>query len=61
VRDEVQSHLDFFVEDLAAAETTVLATGANQIRPSAERRSCLVFADPARHPFCLSTWDLLGN
>jgi catechol 2,3-dioxygenase-like lactoylglutathione lyase family enzyme len=53
----VQMHLDFYVDDLAAAEARVLAAGATKydVQPNAEH--CLVFADPAGHPFCLSTWD----
>lgn len=50
-------HLDFYVDDLAAAEARVLAAGATkyEFQPNAEH--CLVYADPTGHPFCLSTWD----
>jgi len=52
-------HLDFFVDDLTATEARVLAAGATKydFQPNAEH--CVVFADPAGHPFCLSTWDEL--
>jgi len=50
-------HLDFLVDDLAAAEARVLAAGGTRFafQPNAEH--CLVFADPAGHPFCLTLWD----
>jgi len=53
----MQMHLDFYVDDLPAAEARVLAAGATryEVQPNADH--CLVFADPAGHPFCLSTWD----
>lgn len=53
-----QLHLDFFVTDLAATEMRVLAAGATRfdIQPNSDH--CFVYADPAGHPFCLSTWDL---
>lgn len=57
----IQFHLDFYVEDLAAAEATVLAAGATRYDHQPNAGHCLVFADPAGHPFCLSTWDLLEN
>jgi catechol 2,3-dioxygenase-like lactoylglutathione lyase family enzyme len=52
-----QIHLDFLVDDLAATEAKVLAAGATKFdfQPNADH--CLVFADPAGHPFCLTTWD----
>jgi len=52
-------HLDFFVDDRTATEARVLAPGATKydFQPNAEH--CVVFADPAGHPFCLSTWDEL--
>ena len=52
-----QVHLDFVVDDLGAAGARVLAAGATRydFQPNAEH--CLVHADPAGHPFCLSTWD----
>ena len=50
-------HLDFLVDDLAATEQRVLKVGAVKFdfQPNAEH--CLVFADPAGHPFCLTTMD----
>ena len=53
-------HLDFLVEDLADAEQDVIQAGAVrfELQPNAEH--CLVFADPAGHPFCLTTLDELG-
>jgi len=57
----IQIHLDFYVDDLAATESRVLAAGARKydFQPNAEH--CLVFADLAGHPFCLSTWDELQH
>ena len=55
----IQFHLDFYVSDLAAAAELVLAAGATQYEHQPNSDHCLVFADPAGHPFCLSTWDLL--
>ena len=50
-------HLDFYVDDLAATQARVLAAGATryEFQPNADH--CLVFADPAWRPFCLTTWD----
>ncbi|WP_433161847.1 VOC family protein [Kribbella sp. CA-247076] len=53
----IQMHLDFTVDDLAATEARVLAAGATRYARQANDDHCLVFADPAGHPFCLSTWD----
>jgi hypothetical protein len=52
----IQMHLDFHVDDLEAAEARVLAAGATKydFQPNDH---CYVYADPAGHPFCLSTWD----
>jgi catechol 2,3-dioxygenase-like lactoylglutathione lyase family enzyme len=52
-----QTHLDFYVDDLAATEARVLAAGATKYAHQPNANHCLVFADPAGHPFCLSTWD----
>jgi catechol 2,3-dioxygenase-like lactoylglutathione lyase family enzyme len=48
----MQAHLHFRVEDLDAAERTVLALGATKFdhQPTTSSR---VYADPAGHPFCL--------
>jgi len=54
----MQMHLDFFVDDLAATETRVLAAGATRFDFQPNSDHCLVYADPAGHPFCLSTWDV---
>jgi catechol 2,3-dioxygenase-like lactoylglutathione lyase family enzyme len=53
----IQMHLDFCVDDLAAAEARVLAAGATKYDVQPNPDHCFVFADPAGHPFCLSTWD----
>jgi catechol 2,3-dioxygenase-like lactoylglutathione lyase family enzyme len=53
----IQMHLDFLVDDLAATEARVLAAGATKFGPQPNREHCTVFADPAGHPFCLTTWD----
>lgn len=44
-----QMHLDVMVEDVAAAGLRVLAMGATKLDGPG------VYADPAGHPFCLST------
>ena len=53
----MQMHLDFFVDDLEATGARALAAGATRssFQPNADH--CFVYADPAGHPFCLSTWD----
>ena len=53
----MQMHLDFLVDDLPAAGARVLNAGATkfEFQPNAEH--CHVYADPAGHPFCLTTWD----
>ncbi|MFD3664446.1 VOC family protein [Streptomyces sp. NPDC058659] len=48
-----QSHLDFGVPDLDAAQEHVLAHGATVLDEGDGRRSWRVYADPAGHPFCL--------
>ncbi|MFE1904560.1 VOC family protein [Streptomyces gardneri] len=48
-----QSHLDFGVPDLDAAQAQVLALGATVLDEGPARRSWRVYADPAGHPFCL--------
>ncbi len=53
----VQLHLDFFVDDLEAAGARVVAAGATRFDTQPNAEHCLVFADPAGHPFCLTTWD----
>ncbi len=56
----IQMHLDFYVEDLVATEARVLAAGASKFEFQPNADHCLVFADPAGHPFCLSTWGDLA-
>jgi hypothetical protein len=53
----MQMHLDFDVDDLDATERRVLAAGATKydVQPN---EHCRVYADPAGHPFCLSTEDV---
>jgi hypothetical protein len=53
----MQMHLDFYVDDLDAAEARVLAAGATKYDFQPNDDHCYVYADPAGHPFCLSTWD----
>jgi len=48
-----QFHLDIMVDDVAQAESEVLALGARRL-PAAKPTSH-VYADPAGHPFCLIT------
>ena len=54
----LQMHLDFDVDDLDATELRVLAAGASKydMQPNDH---CRVYADPAGHPFCLSTAQAL--
>jgi catechol 2,3-dioxygenase-like lactoylglutathione lyase family enzyme len=56
----IQMHLDFYVEDRDAAEARVLAAGATKLEFQPNDH-CTVFADPAGHPFCLSTWDYIPD
>jgi Glyoxalase-like domain len=53
----MQMHLDFYVDDLQTAGARVLASGATKFDFQPNEDHCHVFADPAGHPFCLSTWD----
>jgi catechol 2,3-dioxygenase-like lactoylglutathione lyase family enzyme len=57
VASSMQSHLDFDVDDLDATERRVLAAGATKfdVQPN---EHCRVYADPAGHPFCLTTEDV---
>lgn len=56
--DPIYFHLDFYVDDLEATEAKVLAAGASKYGYQPNSDHCYVYADPAGHPFCLST---LGN
>jgi catechol 2,3-dioxygenase-like lactoylglutathione lyase family enzyme len=53
----MQMHLDFDVDDFDATEARVLAAGATkyEFQPGDHWR---VYADPAGHPFCLTTEDV---
>ena len=53
-------HLDFLVDDLEDAEQRVVRAGAVKFDFQPNSEHCLVFADPAGHPFCLTTLDELG-
>jgi catechol 2,3-dioxygenase-like lactoylglutathione lyase family enzyme len=50
-------HLDFLVDDLEAAGARACAAGATRLDFQPNSDHCFVYADPAGHPFCLSTWD----
>ena len=50
-------HLDFLVDDLEAAGARASAAGATQLDVQPNSDHCFVYADPAGHPFCLSTWN----
>jgi Glyoxalase-like domain len=56
-RSSMQIHLDFDVDDLDAAEARVLAAGAPKYDAQPDVH-CRVYADPAGHPFCLTTQDV---
>ena len=52
--------MDFLVEDLAAAEQKFWGRVAIRFEFQPNAAHCLVFADPAGHPFRLTTVDELG-
>lgn len=52
----IQMHLDFYVTDRAATEKRALELGATRYGYQPNDDHCTVFADPAGHAFCLSTW-----
>ena len=52
----MQMHLDFLVDDLEATEARARAAGATLFDFQPNSDHCFVNADPAGHPFCLSTW-----
>jgi catechol 2,3-dioxygenase-like lactoylglutathione lyase family enzyme len=54
----MQLHLEFYVDDLDATEARVLAAGAVRLEHQPNDDHCIVYADPAGHPFCLSMWEL---
>ena len=47
----------FFVDDLETTGARVLAAGATRLEHQPNADHCFVYADPAGHPFCLSTWE----
>jgi catechol 2,3-dioxygenase-like lactoylglutathione lyase family enzyme len=49
----MQFHLHVRVDDLDAAERTVLALGGTRLDHQPNPHRSRVFADPAGHPFCL--------
>jgi uncharacterized protein YndB with AHSA1/START domain len=56
----IQMHLDFYVTDRIATEQVALALGATRYEFQPNDDHCTVFADPAGHAFCLSTWGEPG-
>ncbi len=53
-----QMHLDFTVDDLAAADRVATQAGATRLRPTDDvtpesRTGSRVYTSPAGHPFCL--------
>ncbi|MGI5208245.1 VOC family protein [Spirillospora sp. CA-108201] len=52
-----QMHLDFTVDDLAAADRRATEAGATRLRPKddvhPEENGSRVYASPTGHPFCL--------
>jgi predicted enzyme related to lactoylglutathione lyase len=52
-------HVDFVVDDLAAAAQRALQAGARQESPCIEWRGskCITFADPFGHGFCLIEFE----
>lgn len=57
----IQMHLDFYVDDLEATGVRVLAAGATKFDFQPNSDHCYVYADPAGHPFCVSTWHDAQN
>ena len=51
----IQMHLDFYVTDRTATQKRALDLGATKYDYQPNDH-CTVLADPAGHPFCLSTW-----
>jgi uncharacterized protein YndB with AHSA1/START domain len=52
----IQMHLDFYITDRAATEKRALKLGATKYEYQPNDDHCTVFADPAGHAFCLSSW-----
>lgn len=55
--DPALVHIDFFVDDLVEAAARVERAGARRFDHQPNAAHCLVFADPAGHPFCLTLID----
>ena len=55
-RQQMQMHLDLYVDDLDAGRERVLALGGRLLQPAPDPTApdrFDVYADPAGHPFCL--------
>jgi catechol-2,3-dioxygenase len=52
-RGSQQFHLDVEVQDVAEAETKILAQGATRVPNAVGEDDFRVYRDPAGHPFCL--------
>jgi catechol 2,3-dioxygenase-like lactoylglutathione lyase family enzyme len=50
-----QFHIDVMVDDLDVAQSEILALGATLLAGSDKPIGYRVYADPAGHPFCLTT------
>ncbi|KGJ72946.1 hypothetical protein GY21_12030 [Cryobacterium roopkundense] len=49
--DSALVHVDFFVRDLHEAEAQAVRSGARRFDHQPNAAHCLLFADPAGHPF----------
>lgn len=58
--DSALLHIDLVVEDLEKAAARVIRAGAERFDHQPNADHCLVFSDPAGHPFCLSLIDEVG-
>ncbi|QCB92245.1 VOC family protein [Cellulomonas shaoxiangyii] len=58
--DSALVHIDFFVDDLDEAGARAVRAGARRFDHQPNPAHCLVLADPAGHPFCLSLIDEVG-
>lgn len=58
--DPALVHIDFFVDDLGEAGARVVRAGGRRFEHQPNAAHCLVFADPAGHPFCLTLIDEVG-
>ena len=57
-RTSPAGRLEFLVDDLESTGARVLAAGATRFEHQPNADHCFVYADPAGHPFCLSTWGV---